>query len=245
MADTFIRRGGPTVGSDVVVSADQSTIEGDGTTSHPLHAVPGGVPVAVDGVTIQGDGTLGDPLHVVPDSVPVATDGQTIAGNGTTGDPLRATLDLVLDNPATFAQGQATARLQDVANGNAVLSVGLPNPETVLAADLNAAGAGSFQRISTTRLVNAAGAVHEWAAFVPVLVPSESVADPDVGPPVVVGTPQFADGFLVVEITFDTDAGVTKTYAPGDTVSVEVKVSSTDTLLGYTIAPATKTYLVA
>lgn len=143
-----------------------------------------------------------------------------------------------------FEQNTRLARLEDALAGSLALVILPPNPEDVVAADLNAAAAGSFTRVFTAELQTTAGAVHEWAAFIPTLVPSEVVVDPDVGPPTIVGVPTFAAGFLTVELIFDTDAGATKTYAPGDVVTVQVKVSPTDTLLGYTVASVTKTYNV-
>lgn len=141
-------------------------------------------------------------------------------------------------------QNLRLARVEDALRGDIVLTVQSPNPEVVSAAALNAAPAGTFRRSFTGVLRTGEGAIHSWATFLPTLIPAESVADPSVAPPAVTGASSFTDGFLTVEVTFDTDAGVTKTYAPGDSVSVQVKVSPTDQLLGWSAAPITKTFNV-
>jgi hypothetical protein len=98
MADTTILHGGSPNPAEVVVSADQHTILGDGTARSPLRVnlgvVGGGVgnPViiaaAVDSMTILGDGTARAPLHTNPDGVPVSVDGNTLGGDGTRAKPL-------------------------------------------------------------------------------------------------------------------------------------------------------------
>ena len=88
MADSMSVSGGVRNNVQSLVSVDQVTITGDGTTEHPLQANIGEVPVTTDHVTILGNGTTGDPLRA--GEVPVTTDHVTILGNGTTGDPLRA-----------------------------------------------------------------------------------------------------------------------------------------------------------
>lgn len=125
-----------------------------------------------------------------------------------------------------------------------MVAVDAPNPEQVLAAQLNAALAGTFTRTFTAHLITTDGAQHTWADFAPVLLPDEAVVDPNVLPPAVQGVPEFVDGDMTVTVTFDTDAGAAKTYVPGDTVSVQLKVSVNDMLLGWAVAPVTKTYVV-
>ena len=88
MTDTAIVSGGARNNVLALVSADQITILGDGTTEDPLRATGGEISVVTDNVTILGNGTTDDPLHT--GQVPVTTDQSTILGDGTAGDPLRA-----------------------------------------------------------------------------------------------------------------------------------------------------------
>ena len=57
-------------------------------------------------------------------------------------------------------------------------------------------------------------------------------------------TPKFLYGELSLTVIFDTDAGATKTYVAGETVTVNIKVAADNKLLGYTISDITKTYNV-
>lgn len=104
-------------------------------------------------------------------------------------------------------------------------------PVDVTAADLNAAAATDLTLEVSISLQTALGLIHTWSRMEPVITPGESVADADVGVPVVTWTddlaetPRFAQGYLNLTVEFDTDAGATKTYAPGDSVSVTVDIS--------------------
>lgn len=145
-----------------------------------------------------------------------------------------------------YNQNTRLQRIEESLSGDMLLAILGLNPENVTAVDLNAAAAGTFTRQLNAKLVNAAGAVHEWAAFAPVYVPAEVCVDPDIGPPTILPVaPTFLDGFVNCTVVFDTDgpAGL-KTYAAGDSVTVQIKVSATDTLLGWTVAAVTKTYNV-
>lgn len=64
MTDTILLAGGSPTPVEFIVTADQVTILGDGTTEHPLHTTPGSVAVTTDGETILGDGTLADPIRM-------------------------------------------------------------------------------------------------------------------------------------------------------------------------------------
>lgn len=117
------------------------------------------------------------------------------------------------------------------------------DPEEISAADLNAAPAGTLQRTFQAELRTAAdGSIHEWCSLAPIVTPGGTFADGDIGPPSLAYVPVFSGGVVEVTLIFDTDGGVTKTYAPGDQATCEVKVSGADTLLGYPVAPVTKTY---
>jgi hypothetical protein len=129
-------------------------------------------------------------------------------------------------------------------NGDLVLAIVGAAAEDITAAALNAAAAGTLTRMFDVRLGTATGHAHEWAAFVPVVTPAEVVTDGDVLAPTVVGTPAFRAGIARVTVIFDTDAGATKTYAPGDLATVSVKTKADNTLLGWSVAAVTKTYNV-
>ena len=131
------------------------------------------------------------------------------------------------------------------------------------AAALNAAAAGTFTRDLTISLVSEMGEgeaqvryVHPWA-LLPVVISAEASADPDIAAPTVkdhddpLVVPQFNSGVLSLVVIFDTDAGVTKTYAAEDELTVTVKVSATvgatpntSKLLGWDVADLTMTYTV-
>lgn len=89
-SDVNQQPGGSPVAAEYGVSADQTSVMGNGTIHDPLRAVPGGVGVAVDDVSIAGDGTTDDPLHTLSFGTQVLVDGTTIVGSGVTGDPLIA-----------------------------------------------------------------------------------------------------------------------------------------------------------
>ena len=122
------------------------------------------------------------------------------------------------------------------------LSISGDNPSDILASDLNTAPAGTFIRQFVCNICNAKFLTHEWAVFKPVVTPAEVVTDADADAPVVSDNPTFNGGKLFVELIFDTDAGVTKVYAPSDSVTCDIQVSASDTLLGYTVTLATMVY---
>jgi hypothetical protein len=169
--------------------------------------------------------------------------------------------DLVATNAATAAAiTQIRANLDDLndtveelndcpsrrfaMNGSALIILDSA-AEDVSAAALNAAAAGTFQRTFTARLETAGGGLHEWAAFDPSVTTTKgTVADGDVAAPTVVGTPLFLGGRLTVTITFDTDAGATKTYVNGENLTAVVAIQAGDTLLGWSVPAVTKTFNV-
>jgi hypothetical protein len=97
------------------------------------------------------------------------------------------------------------------------------NAYTVSAAELNAAAADSFKRTFSLSIVNAKGEnINLCEGIAPTLTPGVTAVDGDIGAPSVTGTPSFnGAGRIIGEITFDTDAGSTKTYAVDDTVTVD------------------------
>ncbi len=83
---------GPGVGRgtpvETLVTADQTTITGDGTKTAPLVAVGGAIAVVVDDTSIGGDGTTAEPLHTISFGTEVAVDGSSIVGSGLADNPL-------------------------------------------------------------------------------------------------------------------------------------------------------------
>lgn len=155
MTDTAIVSGG--VRNDALsrVSADQSTILGDGTTEDPLRATGGSISVATDEVTILGDGTEGDPLHA--GDVSVTADLSTILGNGTTGDPLRIALPAIaaglVNSDGTFLSQSGFASLTHPGAGQYSFLLTSPpvnvNDTIPVATILNASVAGQITFVLT------------------------------------------------------------------------------------------------
>jgi len=132
--------------------------------------------------------------------------------------------------------------------------------EDVSAAALNAAAAGEFVVWFEARLASAGGTRHGWFTADGDYVAAENCTDADIGAPdvykfrwidfedgsLVYDTvdPEWVNGSYYVAVVFDTDAGATKTYQIGDSVTVEVKVSAGNDIMGYTVASVTKTYNV-
>lgn len=116
----------------------------------------------------------------------------------------------------------------------------------VSAAALNAAAAGTFKRTFVAALrTKVTKESHNWSNSPMVVTSGEAVADVNVGVPVVTpASPKFDSGRLLLTVTFDTDAGATKTYVAAESVTVEVKVAADNKLLGFTVASVTKTFNV-
>lgn len=101
--------------------------------------------------------------------------------------------------------------------------------EDITAAELNAAAAGECTCEFAVRLQTASAVLHNWADFAPTVTPAESCTDVDIGAPTITqiggGTAAFVTGILSVIVTFDTDAGATKTYQSGDSLTGTVDVT--------------------
>lgn len=141
-------------------------------------------------------------------------------------------------------------RMQEAMSGNMVLRHDLDN-ENVTAAALNAAAAGLHTDDYTVTLEALYGTVygkHTWASFAPVITPAEAATDADIGAPTVkwtddlAATPRFVKGAMRLTVIFDTDAGATKVYQAGDSVTVQIQVAADDELLGWPVTLLTKTY---
>jgi hypothetical protein len=127
--------------------------------------------------------------------------------------------------------------------------------EDVSAALLNAAAAGTYSKEFTCTLAylnseDAYEGPHAWASFGPVVTPHVTADDEQIGVPVIKWAddetldPAFAYGVLNLKVIFDTDAGATKTYISGDSVTCDVQVAADNKWFGLTIAMVTKTYNV-
>jgi len=137
--------------------------------------------------------------------------------------------DVKFDNAST---------LQKAMSGDIVLECS-PAIAGTSAAALNAAAVGTFTKVITINLKDAAGALHKWASLALSAVTSDTVADADVAAPAMSdSTPDLVSGTVDVTLTYDTDAGVTKTYIAAETVTFTVS-QPTGGILGYPIADAT------
>jgi len=115
-----------------------------------------------------------------------------------------------------------------------------PNPEEILASQLNAALAGTFTRVFQAHLETVQGLLHSWANVLPSITATVLSTDPDIQQPSLPGAPAFVSGVLTVTVVFDTDAGVTKTYVAGDAVTVSILLF----VLDFAVPIATKIYNV-
>jgi hypothetical protein len=128
--------------------------------------------------------------------------------------------------------------LEKALSGDIVLECD-PATAGTSAAVLNAAAAGTHTQAVTVNLKDAAGNLHKWASFAVNAATSEAVVDADVAAPTVDdATPDLVNGTVTVTLTYDTDEGVTKTYAAGDTVTLTIS-DPTDGILGWSVADAT------
>jgi len=135
-------------------------------------------------------------------------------------------------------QIETGSTLQKAMSGDIVLECS-PATAGSSAATLNAAAAGGFTKVITINLKDAAGNLHRWANLAVNAVTSEVVVDVDVAAPTVSdATPNIAKGTVDVTLTYDTDAGATKVYAVGDTVTLTIS-QPTGGILGYPISDAT------
>jgi hypothetical protein len=114
----------------------------------------------------------------------------------------------------------ALIQFADAAAKGGLKCVAVPATAGASAAALNAAATGTFHRTVKLQLQDAANNVQKWFNGSATLTPTEAAADAQIGVPVVTGgnTVTFVDGEATVVLTYDTDAGATKTYAATDTV---------------------------
>ncbi len=129
---------------------------------------------------------------------------------------------------ALVMQAQATS-LQ-----RAIILKATPETAASSAALVTAAAAGTFTKTITLTFQDADGNVHSWINGSPVtLTPVETAVDAQILAPTLDDTtPLFTDGVAKVVVTYDTDAGATKTYAAADVIGFTAACA---TILG--IAP--------
>lgn len=142
-----------------------------------------------------------------------------------------------------MADHQRSLTMSAAMCGDMVLSLGSAS-EDVAASDLNAAAAGALSKKFSVRLETSKKDLHWWCGLALTLSAAEAVADAEVAAPSLPAEVKLKQGAALVKVTFDTDAGATKTYAAGDSVSVDVQVASDDKLLGHLVTKVTKTYNV-
>ncbi|MBN1320744.1 MAG: hypothetical protein JXA87_07885 [Thermoleophilia bacterium] len=123
---------------------------------------------------------------------------------------------------------QALAQMADVACKGGLKCVAVPAAAGTDKDVLNAAAAGTFKKLVKLQIQDATNRVQKWFNGSATLTPTESVADAQVAAPAVTGgnTVNFQDGEATVELTYDTDAGATKTYVAGDKVGFTTAVAN-------------------
>lgn len=99
---------------------------------------------------------------------------------------------------------------------------------SVSAATLNTTPAGALVVETTAQLKTAADVLHAWANFDAAagLATAETAGDAQIAAPTVISSTLFANGALVIRASLDTDAGATKTYVNGDSLSVTLDLSA-------------------
>ena len=128
--------------------------------------------------------------------------------------------------------------IQKAMSGDLLLACS-PSTAGTSAATLNAAAAGTFTKDITINLQDNLGTIHKWSSNSLNITTSVTSSDTDiVAPTVSNATPNLVDGTVTVTLTYDTDAGATKTYSSGDIVSMTI---SSNNILGYPITSVTFT----
>jgi hypothetical protein len=157
----------------------------------------------------------------------------------------------IVSSHATAASHSSSFRLEEIVGAALGEDVELAlvdgtAAEDISAAALNAAAATTFTKEFAVQLQTTAGIIHRWANHAPTVTPAESCTDTEIGDPAVTqvggATAAFATGMLSLVVTFDTDAGATKTYQSGDSLTVTVDVSGVPILAN--VSNFVKTYNV-
>jgi hypothetical protein len=222
----------------VEASALTSTVQQVARLTH----ITSGIPAAGIGVGIEFEQeTAADNNEVIATIEAIATDVTAASEDGAviiktmSGGSVASEVLRVASNNITIDAGST---LQKALSGDIVLECD-PATAGTAATTLNAAAAGTYTKTVTINLKDAAGNLHKWASLAVNAATSEVVVDADVAAPTVDdATPDLVNGTVDVVLTYDTDAGATKTYAAGDTVTLTVS-QPTDGILGYSITDAT------
>lgn len=131
-------------------------------------------------------------------------------------------------------------------SGNIALVAAGGNAFDVSAAELNAAAASGFTRALAVQLMAGSvqeGMIHQWAGFDLVVSSAKSNGGAAYAAPTVTGG-TLRDGRTSLLVTFDTDAGATKTYVAAETLTVDLQTRADDLWLGHAVTPLTVTFTV-
>jgi hypothetical protein len=127
--------------------------------------------------------------------------------------------------------------LRDRAMGGDMSWELLPNSWSSYASTLNAKAAGTYSKSLMARLKTAGGYVHDWFVGTIGYTAAENASDAQIGAPALdTATDTCVSGQAIVVATYDTDAGATKTYAAGDSITVQINTMS---IMGYVLPAAT------
>lgn len=99
---------------------------------------------------------------------------------------------------------------------------------TSSAATVKGSAAGAFKKTVVFTLKTPSGATATWYTGPITITPAKTCNDTDIGLPVVTGgnTVMVTAGVASVELTYDTDANVTKTYIATDVVSMTAAIAN-------------------
>ncbi|MBN1631701.1 MAG: hypothetical protein JW990_18250 [Thermoleophilia bacterium] len=139
-----------------------------------------------------------------------------------------------LGTPEFMQAIKALTQLADLASGGSLVCPAQPDAAASSAAALNSAAAGTVTKTVRLELVDGNNVRQTWFNGQANLTPIETVTDANVAAPTVAGgnTVNFVDGVATVVITYDTDAGATKTYVAGETVGFTTAIAD---ILGVTV----------
>jgi len=121
----------------------------------------------------------------------------------------------------------ALAQLADIAakDGNGLVCVAQTDALFVIE-EANQAAASGMSRTVRFEIQDGDGNIQLWYNGTGTITPTENCTDADIGIPVISGgnDVDFVDGVCEVEMVMDTDAGVSKTYADGDYVTLAIAI---------------------
>lgn len=110
--------------------------------------------------------------------------------------------------------------------------------ETITAAELNAAPAGTVKRtIKVTMETVDSEEIHDWLSQLTPLLTTAITTVGTAAAPTITGTPTFKNGELSVEITFDTN-GTTIVYLAAEFATLKVQTRADDKFSGWPVDPS-------